>query len=203
MKGYILPLAVLVAVLGSAAGAGAQPAQTATSMPGMGASNGRYLGAPDLALTSAMIDAGGGLEHFSSEQLSSVLAGPQTPAELASLRGRFGAARVQRYFATFDTFVNGAIAIATQQHLVLPSPDPALTGDPARFAAAVRAAGVMPDGRWDVGYFIEHLISRPMHKTLMDEVNADPHIGPATNADFHVILTAEMNDLKTLYHLPQ
>ncbi len=61
----------------------------------------------------------------------------------------------------------------------------------------------MADGRFDVGYMIEHLLSRPIHKQLMDVANSDPTIGPAVNADFHIILTAEMNDLKTLYQLPQ
>jgi hypothetical protein len=196
-------LATLLGAQGAAAATAVSP-PPAGAMPGMSMeSHGRYLGPPDLALTSAIVAAGGGPEAFSSAQLSSVLAGSSTPAELASLRKRFGAARVARYFATFDWFVDGAVAIATQKNIALPSPDPALTGDPARFAAAVRAAGVMPDGRWDVGYFIEHLLSRPLHKTLMDEANADPHIGPAANADFHVILTAEMSDLKALYHLPQ
>ena len=168
-----------------------------------GSSHGRYLGPPDLALTSAMIAAGGGASHFHAKTLSAFLVGSHRDAEFASLTQRFGAQRINRYFATFDAFVNGAIGLVTTHHIALPHPSPRLTHDPRALATALRAAGVMPDGRFDVGYLIEHLISRPFHKTLMDKVNADPAIGPAVNADFHIILTAEMNDLRSLYHLPR
>jgi hypothetical protein len=181
----------------------AMPANAAAPMSMADMSHGRYLGEPDFALTSALIAAGGGPHAFHAERLSAMLAAQHRDAEISALEARFGRARTQRYFATFDAFVDDAIAFTQVHHVALPRPDPALAHDPYELAASLRAAGVMPDGRFDIGYFIEHLLSRPLHKTLMDSANADPAIGPAVNADFHVILTAEMDDLKTLYHLPQ
>ena len=168
-----------------------------------GMSHGRYLGTPDLALTSAMIAAGGGPHAFSSARLSTMLAAQHHDSEFYRLRARFGAARTRRYFQTFDAFVHGAVAIVTAKNIALPQPNTALAQNPYELAASLRQAGIMPDGRFDVGYLIEHLLSRPIHKQLMDVANSSPAIGPAVNADFHIILTAEMNDLKTLYRLPQ
>jgi hypothetical protein len=168
-----------------------------------GMSHGRYNGAPDLPLLAAMVAAGGGARHFHAATLTAVLTGEHHAAAVAQLDAEFGAPRIARYFSTLDSFVDDALGAAQAQHLALPPPAPVLTRDPEELAASLRAAGVMPDGRFDVGYFIEHLISRPIHIAVMHQVDADPKIGPAPNADMHVILTAEMNDLKSLYHLPR
>jgi hypothetical protein len=172
-------------------------------MSGMDMSHARYRGTPDLALTSAMIAAGGGARAFSGKRLSTMLAAQHSADEVQRLDARFGAPRVQRYFTTFDTFIGASIADVTRRHIALPRPDPALAHNPYELAASLRAAGVMSDGRFDIGYFIEHLISRPVHIDVMKVANASPAIGPATNADFHIILTSEMDDLKSLYHLPR
>jgi hypothetical protein len=46
---------------------------------------------------------------------------------------------------------------------------------------------------------LEHLISRQIHVTIMQQLNADPDVGPQRNADFHVILTTVIQDLRTQY----
>lgn len=158
----------------------------------MNESHGRYYGQPDLALTSTMIAAGGGAAHFSSQTLFLNLAGPSASAEAASLTRQYGAGNVKQFFVTFDSFVDRAIGVVQQQHIALPAPGPERGADLARL---LYAAGVMPDQRYDVGYMIEHLLSRQMHITLMQQVNADPSIGPQQNAEFHVILTSAMQDL--------
>jgi hypothetical protein len=61
------------------------------------------------------------------------------------------------------------------------------------------AAGTMANGRYDVGYMLEHLVSRKIHVIIMQQLDADPAVGTARNADFHVILTSLMGDLKTQY----
>jgi hypothetical protein len=163
------------------------------------ADHGRYLGKPDLELTAAMVAAGGGPRHFEAVTLLRSLAAEHRDAEFASLDERFGARRVAQFAKTFDTFVDRALGIAAHERLTFPKPSPLLTRDPSFLSASLYHAGVMPDGRFDIGYMLEHLLSRPMHKELMDEVNADPAFGPAVNADFHVILTAVMNHLNRLY----
>jgi hypothetical protein len=182
----------------------AAPAHASAMRPDMaGMSHGRYLGKPDLRLLSAMVAAGGGPRHFDAAKLSAMLTAQHHAAAVAQLDAQFGAPRMTRYFATLDSFVDDALGFAQAQHIALPPPDPALAHDPYELAASLRAAGIMPDGRFDVGYFVEHLISRPLHVAVMRQVNDDRKIGPGPNADMHVILTAEMDDLKSLYHLPR
>jgi hypothetical protein len=59
----------------------------------------------------------------------------------------------------------------------------------------------MPDGRYDVGYMIERIISHPLHVTLMHDINANPAFGPKVNANFHVVLAQAVLDLKGAYGL--
>jgi hypothetical protein len=162
----------------------------------MGASHGRYTGAPDLTLTAQMLSAGGGAAKFSSHTLFLYLAGPNADSEAQSLVSRFGADNVTQFFGTFDEFVKLAAVQVQEQHIPLPQATPE-SGQV--LAQQLYQAGVMPDNRFDIGYMLEHLLSRPMHVTLMNEVNADPAFGPAKNASFHVILTAAMQDLHKAY----
>lgn len=168
----------------------------ANAPPASMESHGRYLGQPDLALTTQMIEAGGGPANFSSQKLFAYLAGPNTKAEAASLTQRYGAGKVTQFFKTFDRFVNLAIAQVQAQHIKLPNVTPP-SGEV--LAKKLYAAGVMPDGRFDIGYMLEHLLSRSMHVTLMHQVNNDPAYGPQNNADFHIILTTAMQDLHKAY----
>jgi hypothetical protein len=180
----------------------AATASAAGATPMSMADHGRYLGKPDLALTAAMLAAGGGPAAFDARRLTTHLAAQHAAAEIASLDARFGARRVHRYFTTFDAMIGDAVHVVSAAHVRLPRPSPALVRDPYELAASLRAAGVMPDDRFDVGYFLEHIISRPVHIQIMHHANANPSIGPAANADFHVILTAELDDLRSLYALP-
>jgi hypothetical protein len=159
-------------------------------------SHGRYYGKPDLALTAAMIGAGGGASAFSSQKLFVYLAGDHAKAEAESLTKRYGANDVGQFFKTFDEFVKLAVVQVQKDRITMPSVEPP-TGPV--LAQQLYKAGVMPDLRYDVGYMLEHLLSRPMHITLMQEVNDSPAFGPQKNAQFHVILTAAMKDLHAAY----
>ena len=187
-------LALLIATLPVSA--------SAMTMPMTGDAHGRYLGPPDLVLTSAVLAAGGGADRFSSARLLAFLCGKQTAAETARLQGRFGAEQTSAFFHTFDTFMGLGVAYMRAHRIALPPPDAALADDPNTLAFALRAAGVMPDDRFDIGYLIEHLLSRPAHVVLMREANASPAVGPRANASFHIILTAAMDDVKSLDRLP-
>jgi hypothetical protein len=161
-----------------------------------GVSHGRYYGPPNLALTAQMLNAGGGVPKFSSHTLFLYLAGPHADDEARSLVKRFGASNVGQFFTTFDEFVQLAAVQIQEQHIALPTPAP-ISGQ--ILAQQLYQAGIMPDGRFDVGYMLEHLLSRPIHVTLMNDVNADPAFGSAKNATFHIILTAAMQDLYKAY----
>jgi hypothetical protein len=159
----------------------------------------RYLGAPDLPLTVAVVQAGGGAQHFDSLKLLTVLAGANTNAEVQSLTQRYGKERVAAFVVTFNHAIDDAVAAATQAGVKLPDPPPGLAQDGKQLSDQLVTAGTMSNGRFDVGYMLEHLISRPIHVTVMQQLNADPDVGPQRNADFHVILTTVIQDLQKQY----
>jgi hypothetical protein len=159
-------------------------------------SQARYNGPPDLALTAAVVDAGGGPKSFSSQRLFTYLAGKDAANEGTALTNRYGAQNVKQFFVTFDAFVDSALTQLTSKGVALPAGKSA-SGD--ELTHELYQAGVIPDGRYDVGYMLEHLISRPMHITLMNDVNANPAFGPTQNAEFHVILTSAIQDLNQFY----
>jgi hypothetical protein len=159
----------------------------------------RYLGAPDLPLTAAVVEAGGGAQHFDSLKLLGVLAGANTNAEVQSLTQRYGKERVTAFVVTFNHAIDDALAVATKAGVKLPKPPPGLAQDGKQLSGQLVTAGTTSSGRFDVGYMIEHLISRQIHVDIMQQLNADPDVGPARNADFHVILTAVIQDLQKQY----
>ncbi len=160
----------------------------------------QYHGRPDLPLTAAVVAAGGGAKHFNAIVLLAKLTGPEDAAEVASLTRRFGKVRVGAFAATFDRAVGDALATATKAGVSLPKP-PAHLADGGHLSAALIAAGTMGDGRFDVGYMLEHLVSRKIHVAIMHQLNADSNVGHQQNADFHIMLTALMMDLKSQYGL--
>ncbi|HZY97553.1 MAG TPA: hypothetical protein VFE35_10685 [Candidatus Cybelea sp.] len=159
----------------------------------------RYLGTPDLPLTAAVVQAGGGAQHFDSLKLLGVLAGPNTNAEVQSLTQRYGKERVAAFVVTFNHAIDDALVAATKAGVTLPDPSPGLAQDGKQLSGQLLEAGTMSDGRFDIGYMLEHLISRQIHVTIMQQLNADPDVGPQRNADFHVILTTVIQDLRTQY----
>jgi hypothetical protein len=68
-------------------------------------------------------------------------------------------------------------------------------------SAALLHAGTMPNGRFDVGYMLEHLMSHNLHVVLMKDINDNPRFGPRVNANLHIILTTALLDLKSAYGL--
>jgi hypothetical protein len=160
----------------------------------------RYTGAPDLSLTAAVVAAGGGAKHFSAVALLSRLTGSQDAAEVARLTRRFGNAGVTAFVATFDRAIQDALKTATAAGVSLPKP-PAYLKDGGHLSAALLHAGTMGDGRFDVGYMLEHLVSRNIHVAIMHQLDADPSVGYQRNAEFHEMLTAVMMDLKSQYGL--
>lgn len=159
----------------------------------------RYLGTPDLPLTVAVVEAGGGAEHFDAQKLLGVLAGANANAEVQALTQRYGQERVTAFVVTFNHAIDDALAAATQAGVKLPDAPPGLAQDGKQLSGQLVEAGTMSNGRFDIGYMLEHLVSRPIHVTIMQQLNADPDVGPQRNADFHVILTSVIQDLRAQY----
>jgi hypothetical protein len=100
-----------------------------------------YTGAPALAVTLSMVEAGGGPANFSTVTLLKVLAGPHFDAEVAKLTKQYGKDQVAQFLKTFDFVVNDSLKIVTEKKIALPSqpnPDPK---DGAALAGALWAAG--------------------------------------------------------------
>jgi hypothetical protein len=180
---------------------GPDAAGAQTSSMSMHEQKTRYYGTPDLALTAALVQAGGGAEHFDAAQLVGVLAGANNDAEVSHLTQMYSAERVSQFLRTFTFAIDDSLRIAQSKGIALPTPAPDLSSDGRALSASLFRAGTMPEGHFDIGYMIEHLVSRPIHVQLMNDINADAKYGPTVNSDFHVILTTAMYDLKSAYGL--
>ncbi|MEO7038536.1 MAG: hypothetical protein ABI186_00725 [Candidatus Elarobacter sp.] len=161
----------------------------------------RYHGTPDLALTAALVEAGGGAAHFDAGRLLGVLAADNRDAEVRHLQHVYGPRHVAQFVRTFTFAIDDALRAAKRAGVALPAAAPGRSADGEQLAASLWRAGTLPNGRFDIGYMLEHLISRPIHVQIMRDINADPHYGPVVNADFHRILTTAMDDLKSAYRL--
>lgn len=156
------------------------------------------LAPPTLALTAALIAAGGGAGTFDAQKLVGTLTGngPSTQTQLADLTKTFGPENVASFVKTFDYVVTDALNQFSTAGIMLPatpSPDP---GDGKALAAALYAAGIMPRGGFDVEYMLDSLVSHVVHVAVMNDIDADPALGPKADANYHQVLAQLMRDLK-------
>lgn len=193
----------IAALLLTAAAATATPVAAADSMSGMSmkarfSDGGVYAGAPDLPLTVSLVVAGGGPKNFDTKKLLGVLAGALTAAEVKSLTDKYGAADVASFITVFDFVIADALKLATEKKIALPKPgvDPA---DGKALSAALYKAGVQPGGKFDVEYLLDALVSHPIHVQVMDDIDAK--FDRKADANYHIILTQAMSDLKAAYKL--
>jgi len=161
------------------------------------------LGPPNLALTVSMVTAGGGPTAFDAQKLIGTLTGngPLTTTELAALTKRFGADNVASFVTTFKYVVTDALAQATTAGVALPTtpvPDPT---DGKALAAALYTAGLEPRGGFDVEYMLDTLVTHVIHVEVMNDIDANPDLGPKADANYHAVLTQAMLDLKSAYKL--
>ncbi|MFN2459998.1 MAG: hypothetical protein ABR591_04860 [Candidatus Velthaea sp.] len=158
-----------------------------------------YTGAPDLSLTLSMIVAGGGLAHFDSTKLVGTLAGPNTKAEVAALTKKFGAANVKSFLTVFNFVVSDSLKIVTEKKVPLPSKPAPSPSDGKALAAALYTAGVNSESKYNVEVMLDKLVSHPIHDTVMDDIDAK--FGQKADANYYIVLTQAMTDLKAAYKL--
>lgn len=177
------------------------PSAAAQTTPGAKArfsQAGVYAGSPELPLTLSMIVAGGGPAHFKSTTLVGTLAGANTDAEVAKLTKQFGATKVQSFLTVFDFVVADSLKIVAAKKIPLPEraqPDPK---DGKALSAALYSAGVS-DGRYNIEVMLDKLVSHPIHVQVMDDIDAK--YGRDADANYHIVLTQAMLDLKAAYGL--
>jgi hypothetical protein len=174
------------------------PAADAQSTKARFSGGGVYNGAPDLPLTLSMIEAGGGPTHFDSVTLVSTLAGASTKAEVAKLTKQFGADKLKSFLEVFNFVVSDSLAIVAKKKIALPSapkPDPK---DGKALSAALYTAG-LEDGKYNVEIMLDHLVSHPIHVQVMNDIDAK--YSSSIDANYHIILTQAVLDLKAAYKL--
>jgi hypothetical protein len=59
--------------------------------------------------------------------------------------------------------------------------------------------GIDPKGGFNVEYMLDTLVSHPIHVQIMKDIDAK--YGEKADADYHIILTKVMGDLKSVYGL--
>ncbi len=157
-----------------------------------------YIGAPSLALTLSMVEAGGGPSSFNTVTLLKTLAGPLFDAEVAKLTEQYGKDQVAQFLKTFDFVVNDSLRIVTVKKVQLPSQPEPNPKDGKALAAALWAAGQSGEG-FNVELMLDRLVSHPIHLQVMTDI--DGKYGLAADAQYHAILTTAMKDLAGAYHL--
>ncbi len=158
-----------------------------------------YRGKPDLGLVVALVDAGGGPHHFDSKKLLTVLASGNPKPETARLEKQYGKERIGSFMNTFTFAMPDLLKLFKYNHITLPSQPSVSPKDGRAMALAVYHDGIMPTGKYDCGYMMEHLMTHPIHVVLMHDINNVHGFGPKRNAGFHTILTRVVVDLKNQY----
>jgi hypothetical protein len=153
-----------------------------------------WAGPPDLALTKAFLDAGGGPQDFDAALLVRTLAAAH-PGEIAALRARYGAHDTAQFVETFDVAVRYVLRDVRAANVHLPRRAVPSPVDGAALAHALVRAGTLPNGAFDIGYMLEKLVSHPIHHDVMRRLDADPRIGHLRDEQWHVILTRFLIDI--------
>lgn len=160
---------------------------------------GVYTGPPALPVTLSLIMAGGGPKNFNSVTLVKTLTGSKFNAEVTKLTKQYGKTKVGNFLRVFNFVISDSLRIVTAKHIALPStpsPDPK---NAKALAAALWGAGKLPNGTFNVEVMLDRAVSHPIHLQVMKDIDAKYGIG--ADADYHVILTTAVTDLKSVYGL--
>jgi hypothetical protein len=199
MKSRFVAALACAAVVAAATPALAQTkwAPNVADQPSRFSGPGVYTGQPALPVTLSMVIAGGGPKDFQTLTLVKALAGSKTDAEVASLKAKFGDAKVTHFVVIFPFVVSDSLAIAKAKGVALPSkpnPDPS-NGE--ALAGALWAAGQTGHG-FNVEVMLDAAVSHAIHEQVMKDIDAK--WGIAADADYHAVLTQAMMDLASVYN---
>jgi len=158
-----------------------------------------YRGRPDLGLVVAIVQAGGGRGRFDANKLLTVLAGGNPKPELGRLQKQYGKGRIGAFVQTLTFSMVDLLQIFNENHVALPARARVSPGDGRAIALGIYHDGILPNGKYDCGYMMEHLMTHPIHIALMHDIDNVRGFGPSHNASFHTILTRAVVDLKNTY----
>jgi hypothetical protein len=150
-----------------------------------------YKGAPNLAATAALVQAGGGAANFSTATaLTSMVGSALVTKEVGKLDKQYSKAEVAQFLKTFDFAVGDSLKIATAAGVKIPAPAP-LKGK--ALAAALVKTGTTTDGTFWTGWLLDHAVSNKIHNQVMDDI--DKKYGAKADADYHKISNQAFYDL--------
>lgn len=149
-----------------------------------------YHGAPDLKLTVDLVTAGTGPNGFDTKVLFKNMYGDSMAAEAAKLTTQYGAASVSDFFTLMDFSIADVVRMAQRDNVALPAADAPLS--PIKLNRSIVLIGHSPNGKYDVGYMLERLISHKYHHELM--MDLDSHFSQERVATFHSILGTVVTD---------
>ncbi len=199
-----LATAFALAPLAAHAQTATTPAAPATpaagsSMPGMDMSKTMamsryggpvYTGAPALAVTAALVQAGGGAASYSTATaLTSMVGAPTVTAEVNKLTTQYGADKVKSWLTVFDFAVDDALTIATKAGVTLPAPT--LSGKD--LAVALVNAGTDKKNVFYTEYMLDHAVSHDIHVQVMNDIDAK--YGADADTNYHTITNQAMVDV--------
>jgi hypothetical protein len=151
-----------------------------------------YNGAPQLALTSSLVAAGGGATSYSTATaLTNMVGADLVKKEVAKLSTQYGSAQVTQWLKTFDFAVDDSLKLATAAGVKLPAPT--LSGK--ALAAALVKAGVASDGTFQIEYLLDKLVTHKIHVQVMNDIDAQPGLGKAADLHYHLISNQAFYDL--------
>ncbi len=186
-KAFAAPAASLGLLLAGAAFAGTYGTPTANWLGGP-----VYNGAPALQVTAALVEAGGGAQHFSFQKaLVSMLGEKTVNAEVGKLTKQYGKKNVTGFIGGMDFAVADGLKRATEAGVKLPAAPADLNG--AKLAKTLVAAGTAPDGAWWSGYLFDKALSHTIHDQVMADIDATH--GHAADETTHKILNQAMYDV--------
>lgn len=130
-----------------------------------------YTGEPALAVTAALVKAGGGADDFSFASALVAMLGENTvSAEVAKLTAQYGEDEVNTFLGGMDMAISYGLKRAGEAGISLPEPAD-LSG--TELAKTLIEAGVTPDGTFWSGYLFDKALSNTLHNQVMADINAN------------------------------
>ena len=156
-----------------------------------------YHGEPALAITAALVKAGGGAEEFSfADALVAMLGEDLVNAEISKLTKQYGKDQVDTFISGMDMAINYSLTRVTEAGISLP--EPADLSGPALAKQLVKA-GTAPDGTFWSGYLFDRAISHQLHNQVMADINASA--GYDADKTTHKLLNQAMYDVAQILGL--
>jgi hypothetical protein len=153
-----------------------------------------YSGAPALAVTAALVAAGGGPAKYSTATaLTTMLGAATVKAEVGKLSAQYGAANVTQWLKTFDFAVGDSLKIATAKGIKLPAADPKMTGK--ALATTLATAGTAPDGTFQIEFLLDKAVSHGIHVQVMNDIDANKAFGKKADLQYHEISNQAFYDV--------